>query len=249
MEESCARRKKRQPIPKRFSGDGSAPPRFRFGFPVILCLLFRGVCLAAASAASRTCLCQAHATVPMSKIRLTVSTISYQITKSLDIKNVLSNFHYPTIALCGLRPRHFDLAFMRNYIALKHVFDMHPKSWTDFWRCISQTFLWVQLGTTWRRERDSPFSDCWRDKPVFFQKLVRPIACSVAACAACPTGETSLSSPPRRNKKRTHKNGSVCVVEITGLAFQRAHTESSCFLYSLICASVQRGGMQGMPHG
>jgi len=27
-------------------------------------LLFRGVCLAAASAASRTCLCQAHATVP-----------------------------------------------------------------------------------------------------------------------------------------------------------------------------------------
>ena len=39
------------------------------------------------------------------------------------------------------------------------------------------------------------------------------------------------------------------LVEITGLAFQRAHTESSCFLYSLICASVQRGGMHSMPHG
>ena len=50
--------------PKRVSGGGSAPPRFRFGFPCCSCLLFRGVCLAAASAASRTCLCQAHATVP-----------------------------------------------------------------------------------------------------------------------------------------------------------------------------------------
>ena len=28
MKESIARRQKRQPIPKRFSGDGSAPPRF-----------------------------------------------------------------------------------------------------------------------------------------------------------------------------------------------------------------------------
>ena len=28
MKESYARRQKRQPIPKRFSGDGSAPPRF-----------------------------------------------------------------------------------------------------------------------------------------------------------------------------------------------------------------------------
>ena len=28
MKESCARRKKRQPSPERFSGDGSAPPRF-----------------------------------------------------------------------------------------------------------------------------------------------------------------------------------------------------------------------------
>ena len=35
MKESHARRQKRQPIPKRVSGDGSAPPRFRFGFPVI----------------------------------------------------------------------------------------------------------------------------------------------------------------------------------------------------------------------
>ena len=64
MKESHARRKKRQPIPQRVSGDGSAPPRFRFGFPFCSCCLFRGVCLAAASAASRTCLCLAHATVP-----------------------------------------------------------------------------------------------------------------------------------------------------------------------------------------
>ena len=39
---------KRQPVPKQFSGDGSAPPRFRFGFPFCSCCLFRGVCLAAA---------------------------------------------------------------------------------------------------------------------------------------------------------------------------------------------------------
>ena len=86
FKESCARRQKRQPIPKRFSGDGSAPPRFlvavnfafrrlakatrplcsvtsplpkkicdtfwepcfiRF-FRSVFCLLFCGVCLAAA---------------------------------------------------------------------------------------------------------------------------------------------------------------------------------------------------------
>ena len=40
MKESIARRKKRQPIPKRVSGDGSAPPRFRFGFPVISLFAF-----------------------------------------------------------------------------------------------------------------------------------------------------------------------------------------------------------------
>ena len=61
MKESIARRKKRQPSPERFSGDGSAPPRFRFGFR---CRPFRGVCLAAAGEARRTCLCQAHALVP-----------------------------------------------------------------------------------------------------------------------------------------------------------------------------------------
>ena len=49
MKESIARRQKRQPIPKRFSGDGSAPPRFRFGFPFCSGCLFRGVCLAAAA--------------------------------------------------------------------------------------------------------------------------------------------------------------------------------------------------------
>ena len=48
FKESCARRQKRQPIPKRFSGDGSAPPRFLFGFSCCSCCLFRGVCLAAA---------------------------------------------------------------------------------------------------------------------------------------------------------------------------------------------------------
>ena len=40
MKESHARRQKRQPFPKRFSGDGSAPPRFRFGFPVISLFAF-----------------------------------------------------------------------------------------------------------------------------------------------------------------------------------------------------------------
>ena len=40
MIESHARRQKRQPIPKRVSGDGSAPPRFRFGFPVISLFAF-----------------------------------------------------------------------------------------------------------------------------------------------------------------------------------------------------------------
>ena len=55
---------KRQPVPQRVSGDGFAPPRFRFGFPFCSCCLFRGVCLAAARDASRTCLCQAHAMVP-----------------------------------------------------------------------------------------------------------------------------------------------------------------------------------------
>ena len=45
--ESLARRKKRQPIPERFSGDGSAPPRFRFGF---FSQFLSGVCLAAAGA-------------------------------------------------------------------------------------------------------------------------------------------------------------------------------------------------------
>ena len=58
MKESHARRKSGSRSPKRFSGDGSAPPRFRFGF---LCCPFRGVCLAAAGEARRTCLCQAHA--------------------------------------------------------------------------------------------------------------------------------------------------------------------------------------------
>ena len=40
MKESHARRKKRQPFPKRFSGDGSVPPRFRFGFPCCLVVFF-----------------------------------------------------------------------------------------------------------------------------------------------------------------------------------------------------------------
>ena len=39
---------KRQPIPKRFSGDGSAPPRLSVWFSALFLLPFRGVCLAAA---------------------------------------------------------------------------------------------------------------------------------------------------------------------------------------------------------
>ena len=160
----CARRKKRQPIPS--GSAGTAPRRRAFGlvFRVVLVVFFVACAWLRRLSAkreglwcgdsrttmhkSRTCLCQAHAMVPKSKNRLTVSTISYQITKSLDIKNVLSNFPYPTIALCGLRPRHFDLAFMRNYIALKHVFDMHPKSWADFWGAYQPFygFSWVPLG-------------------------------------------------------------------------------------------------------
>ena len=38
----------RQPIPKRFSGDGSAPPRLSIWFSAPLLLHFRSVCLAAA---------------------------------------------------------------------------------------------------------------------------------------------------------------------------------------------------------
>ena len=38
-----------EPSPKRISGDGSAPPRFRFGFPCCSGYPFRGVCLAAAA--------------------------------------------------------------------------------------------------------------------------------------------------------------------------------------------------------
>ena len=60
---SCAA-EKAAADPKRFSGDGSAPPRLSVWFSALFLLPFRGVCLAAASAASRTCLCQAHATVP-----------------------------------------------------------------------------------------------------------------------------------------------------------------------------------------
>ena len=48
MKESIARRKKRQPVPQRVSGDGSAPPRLSVWFSVLFLLFFRGVCLAAA---------------------------------------------------------------------------------------------------------------------------------------------------------------------------------------------------------
>ena len=49
MKESHARRETRSRSPKRFSGDGSAPPRFLFGFPCCSGCPFRGVCLAAAA--------------------------------------------------------------------------------------------------------------------------------------------------------------------------------------------------------
>ena len=38
--------------------------------------------------------------------------------------------------------------------------------------------LRIRFGIAWRRKRDLPFSDRWRDKPAFSRKLVRPIACS-----------------------------------------------------------------------
>ena len=43
MIESHARRKKRQPIPKRVSGDGSAPPHFRLVFRIVLVAFSRRV--------------------------------------------------------------------------------------------------------------------------------------------------------------------------------------------------------------
>ena len=68
MKESHARRQKRQPFPKRFSGDGSAPPRFRFGFPVISLFAFPWRVLGCGGAKRRrTRLCLAHATVPLEK--------------------------------------------------------------------------------------------------------------------------------------------------------------------------------------
>ena len=43
IKESIARRKKRQPSPERFSGDGSAPPRLSVWFSALFLLPFRGV--------------------------------------------------------------------------------------------------------------------------------------------------------------------------------------------------------------
>ena len=134
MIESHARRKKRQPIPKRFSGDGSAPPRFlvavnfafrRLAFATrplcfvtsplpkksllcksfsgalfysvflsFLCLLLHGVCLAAAGEARRTCLCQAHATVP----KWFFDDHGFLMTKALKI--IFWNLHYKHINHC-----------------------------------------------------------------------------------------------------------------------------------------------------
>ena len=47
--------------PERFSGEGSAPPRFRFDFPCCSCCLFRGVCLAAARVSA------AHLSLPSTR--------------------------------------------------------------------------------------------------------------------------------------------------------------------------------------
>ena len=61
MKESIARRKKRQPIPKRVSGDGSAPPRLSVWFSAPLLLPFRGVCLVAARVSA------AHLSMPSTR--------------------------------------------------------------------------------------------------------------------------------------------------------------------------------------
>ena len=119
-----------EPVPKRISGDGSAPPRFLvainfalqsacfrnppvllrygsssrkifalqiffgspvlLGFPVISRLFFRSVCLAAASEASRTCLCLAHATVP--KGIFTPILVSLLYNKTASCEAALKNF-------------------------------------------------------------------------------------------------------------------------------------------------------------
>ncbi len=50
--------------PERFSGDGSAAARFRFGFPRCSCCLFAACAWLRRASARRTCLCQAHAMVP-----------------------------------------------------------------------------------------------------------------------------------------------------------------------------------------
>ena len=52
---------KRQPIPKRFSGDGSAPPRLSVWFSALFLLPFRGVCLAAARVSA------AHLSMPSTR--------------------------------------------------------------------------------------------------------------------------------------------------------------------------------------
>ena len=52
---------KRQPIPKRFSGDGSAPPRLSVWFSALFLLPFRGVCLAAARVSA------AHLSLPSTR--------------------------------------------------------------------------------------------------------------------------------------------------------------------------------------
>ena len=64
MKESHARRKSGSRSPSGLAGTATRRRAFGLVFLSFLCLLLRGVCLAAASAASRACLCQAHATVP-----------------------------------------------------------------------------------------------------------------------------------------------------------------------------------------
>lgn len=99
MKESIARRKKRQPIPKRVSGDGSAPPRFRFGFPCCSCCLFRGVCLAAAperASARVTVRRQPHRQL-CRRLVIDKHTPWCQLNKFCGLKqndNYLKNFNY-----------------------------------------------------------------------------------------------------------------------------------------------------------
>ena len=79
-----ARRQKRQPSPERFSGDGSAPLRFRFGFPCCLVVFF--VACAWLRRAKRAALVYAKHT-PRCQIGEPLIKIIYKICTSYCFSN------------------------------------------------------------------------------------------------------------------------------------------------------------------